>query len=477
MIGLYPRVSTQEQAKEGYSIGEQIERLTKYCEAMGWSEFKFYTDAGHSGADMERPGLKDLIADVEAGKISKVVVYKLDRLSRSQKDTLTLIEDIFLKNGADFVSMTENFDTSTPLGRAMIGILSVFAQLEREQIKERMSVGKEGRAKKGKWHGGSTSPVGYDYVAEDDMLYVNEYEKMQILELYDLYLKGVPLTRIEKIFLEKGYTHKHGDWTPKVMKRVMTNPLNIGYLRWEGNLYKGLQDAIIDEETFRKAEKMVQERSEEYKAKYKRTSYYSTYLGGMIKCAHCGAGYHVCHEKRKGNSVSPKKYGCYSRSKKARKMIIDPNCKNKYWKMEELDNLVFDQIRQLATEPNAIREIRGAKQSDIPEKIAVMEKEIAKLKAQKSRYMDLFSIEEITIEEFKEKKAPLEERIKKLEHEISVLSEGTAKLSESDTREIVDKFEDILDRNDFDEIRLTLNALIDFIEIDNEDVTIHWNFV
>ena len=147
-IGIYPRVSTTEQAKEGYSIGEQIERLTKYCEAKGWTVYKVYTDAGYSGASMERPGLSRMISDIEQRLFDAVLVYKLDRLSRSQKDTLTLIEDIFLPNGVNFVSMTENFDTSTPFGRAMIGILSVFAQLERDQIKERMDVGREGRAKK-----------------------------------------------------------------------------------------------------------------------------------------------------------------------------------------------------------------------------------------------------------------------------------------------------------------------------------------
>ena len=147
MIALYARVSTQEQAREGYSIEEQADRLKKYCEAIGQQDYSLYIDPGFSGASMERPELRRLIADVERGIISKVIVYKLDRLSRSQKDTLYIIEDVLLANGADFESITERFDTGTPFGRAMIGILSVFAQLEREQITERMKMGKEGRAK------------------------------------------------------------------------------------------------------------------------------------------------------------------------------------------------------------------------------------------------------------------------------------------------------------------------------------------
>ena len=188
-VFLYVRVSTQEQAKEGYSIDEQIDRLKDYARAKGWIVVNVYVDGGYSGSNTNRPALKDMIKDVEAKKGDCVIVYKLDRLSRSQKDTLELIEDYFLTNNVDFVSMTENFDTSTPFGKAMIGILSVFAQLEREQIKERMSMGREGRAKEGKFHGGGYAPIGYDYV--DSQLIINEYEAMQIREIYKLYQNDI----------------------------------------------------------------------------------------------------------------------------------------------------------------------------------------------------------------------------------------------------------------------------------------------
>ena len=135
MIACYTRVSTDAQLEQGHSIPEQKDRLEKYCSAMGWNEYKHYTDGGFTGANINRPALQNLIKDVKAGKIEKVIVYKLDRLSRSQKDTLYLIEDVFLRNNADFISLSENFDTSSPFGKALIGILAVFAQLEREQIK------------------------------------------------------------------------------------------------------------------------------------------------------------------------------------------------------------------------------------------------------------------------------------------------------------------------------------------------------
>ena len=115
--GIYVRVSTQEQAQEGYSIGEQEDRIKKYCSAMGWTVYKVYADPGFSGGSTNRPALQQLIQDVKDHRINKVVVYKLDRLSRSQRDTLNLIEDVFNSNEVDFVSMSENFDTSSPFDR------------------------------------------------------------------------------------------------------------------------------------------------------------------------------------------------------------------------------------------------------------------------------------------------------------------------------------------------------------------------
>lgn len=119
---IYIRVSTQEQAQEGYSVGEQKERLISYCKAQDWLIADIYVDGGFTGSNLNRPGMQKLIA--ETNKFDVVLVYKLDRLSRSQRDTLYLIEEIFLPNDVDFVSMQESFDTSTPFGKAMIGTFS-----------------------------------------------------------------------------------------------------------------------------------------------------------------------------------------------------------------------------------------------------------------------------------------------------------------------------------------------------------------
>ena len=135
----YVRVSTEHQ-RENYSIAEQTDRLTAFCAAKDITIGRIYTDGGYSGGTLRRPALQDMLAHLPEYDV--VIVYKLDRLSRSQKDTLLLIEDYFLAKQVDFISVCENFDTSTPLGRAMIGMLSVFAQLEKEQITERFTMGR-----------------------------------------------------------------------------------------------------------------------------------------------------------------------------------------------------------------------------------------------------------------------------------------------------------------------------------------------
>ncbi len=181
---IYVRVSTLEQAQEGYSIGEQKERLIAYCKAHDWIIANIYVDGGYSGSNLNRPGIQKLMQETE--EFDVVLVYKLDRVSRSQRDTLYLIEEIFMPSEVDFVSMQECFDTSSPFGKAMIGLLAVFAQLEREQIKERTKMGRMARAKQGYYHGGGHIPVGYEYI--DGKLVINPYEADQVRKIYEWYI-------------------------------------------------------------------------------------------------------------------------------------------------------------------------------------------------------------------------------------------------------------------------------------------------
>ena len=365
--------------------------------------------------------------------------------------------------------MTENFDTATPFGRAMIGILSVFAQLEREQIRERMNMGREGRAKEGKFHGGGYVPIGYDYI--DGLLKINEFEAMQVREIHKLYQQGQALRAIERIFSEKGYVHKHGQWSPKRIKGCMLNDLYIGNIHFGGEVFKGAHDPIVDEETFNKTVEL-------YKSKDTSTGKHigrSTYLGSLIFCAQCHARYVAtsCKYKEKTH----KYYSCHSRRKINRSMIKDPNCKNKNYKMDVLDNMIFDEIRKLAQDPSRVHEIRQEKFSDdVRGKEILIRKEIDRIDAQKSKYMDFYAIDEYTMEEVQAKTRPLNEQKMKLEQELSALSNDKSVLSEEEALKLIESFEDVLKEGDYDQIKLLIDSLIERIEIDNEDIDIYWKF-
>ena len=474
-VALYVRVSTQEQAKEGYSIGEQIERLQDYCKAMKWTVYKVYTDAGFTGANTERPAMQELIRDVKNGKIRKVVVYKLDRLSRSQKDTLELIEGIFQKNNTDFVSMTENFDTSTPFGRAMIGILAVFAQLEREQIKERMTMGKDARAKEGKWKGGQC-PIGYNYI--DGELVVDEFSAMVVKEIFKLFNNGMPIRTIATMLNQKGYETLFGhSWSNKQVKRTLESKAYIGLLKHRDEYIRAHHEPIIDIETFEKAQKRLKEMKRQYDEQG-MTNSQSTLLGGLLFCSHCGARYSKCRSGNKKYGIKMK-YGCYSRHKKIKSMIVDPNCKNKHYDIDELDNIIIGEIKKLSIDSSYINELKSRHYSndETIQKRGILQNQIKEIESQISRFLDLYGHGRFTFAQLDEKIIPLEEKKNKLYAEMESLEDDTESMSEDDVVEIISTFDEALERGNFDEIRGIITSLINKIYIDNDDITIHWNFL
>lgn len=469
-VALYPRVSTQEQAVNGYSIDEQIERMTKFCEAMNWTVYKIYTDAGYSGANKDRPALQQMIKDVKKGKVDKVLVYKLDRLSRSQKDTLELIEDVFLANNVDFVSMNENFDTSTAFGRAMVGILAVFAQLEREQIKERMVMGQQARAKKGLFHGSCMVPIGYDYV--DGKLITNDFEKIQIQKMFEMYASGKGGITITRELNDAGYSHKYGKWSRWSVNELIKKRTYLGYTYYNGEWYKGEHEAFIDEDLFNKCQVILEQRCKSFSNNL-RLGKANSYLSGHLICSCCGAKYGKYTKTRNGKKYEY--YSCYSRTQKNRTVARDPNCKNKNWKMAELDALVFDEIKKLALDPDYVSEIKASNTPD--DRPQIIEAEIEKLESQINRLLDLYTIGQIPVDTLQDRIQSLNEKKATLESELSKIEdEAKDKVSHENTMELVKSFGDILDRGDIDEIRTVIGGLIDTIEINGDDITIKWAF-
>lgn len=468
-VALYPRVSGHEQ-EDNYSIPEQIDRMKKYCDSRDWIIHKIYTDAGFTGSNLDRPGLQALMKDSEAGKFDMVLVYKLDRLSRSQKDVLYLVEDVFDKHGVYFSSMTENFDTSTPFGKAILGILAVFAQLEREQIRERTMMGKGARAEEGKWHGGTYVPIGYDY--KDDELIINEYEAMQIREIADLFIKRTPIRRLEKITEEKGFKHKYGEWEAKTIRNVLSNPVIIGKIKHNDKLFPGLHKPILDEKTFEEIQIVMNERREKYGSQSRP---HKSLLAGFLFCKHCGGRY-----ARQQNGGGNFYYSCYSRCKVVKRMIKDPNCKNKNYRMLDLDYMVIEAITSLSLEPDYIDKMRETKPvNNVAEKVKTINKEIEGIAGQMSNLMNLYSLGNMPIEMIDKKISDLNETKKALEKELNSLDAPDPDDEESTlTNEEIMNLANVINNKDLtiEDRRNIIQSLIYYIEIDNEDILIHWKF-
>ena len=320
---IYIRVSTDFQAEEGYSIEAQKEQLTAYCVSKSIKNYDYYIDGGWSGSNIERPEIQRLIKDVKDDKISHVIVYKLDRLSRSQKDTLYLIEDVFNPHGVDFVSLNESMDTSTPMGRLMLGILSAFAQLERENIRLRTRMGMKERVKAGLWMGGGRVPFGYDYDKEQGILVPNK-DAEKVKQIYDLYLKGYSGQNIANIL---GLKYE------RLAMQILKRKSNYGIIEYNGEEYQGKHEPIISKETYDLAMNEMAKRS------ISRTTSGENLLTGLVYCGKCGAKMHYQKWGKKGS-----KFVCYSQQSSKPYLVKDPNCdQEKYW-VDDIEREVINRI-------------------------------------------------------------------------------------------------------------------------------------
>ncbi len=451
-VACYVRVSTENQL-DNYSIEEQTERLKAYCKAKDYSIYRFYTDGGYSGGNMNRPALQECLNDIRRGCIEAVVVYKLDRLSRSQKDTLSLIEDAFLANHVDFISVCENFDTTTPFGRAMIGILSVFAQLEKDQITERFTMGRIGRGRAGYFHGGGNAPKGYRY--QDGALHIVPSEAAQVQRIFSLFLSGMSIHAIAKQ-MEEEFHNTLWNSAAKV-SGCLKNSIYTGKVKFAGVEYPGRHKAIISEEIYAAANRLLQDADREHrKNSAQKTPFRAGYLlSGIVYCKRCGARYSAGHGC----------YRCYSRSKCAKKCIQDPACRNDNWKIEDLDAVILHEMKQIT--------IAGSREFlPVPGAVdtAALRQEIADTEAALSRVMELYQIAAIPFSQVQERAEALRSRKLLLQNQI----EQAEQVFHTNCTLSVENFHSVLHSGTLAEKRLLVASMIQTIRIDGRSVEIEW---
>ena len=239
----YIRVSTTEQV-EGYGLDAQKSSINSYCQAMGYKLDRIVSDEGISGSTLTRPGIQEVIESMKQCQYDGVIVYKLDRISRNLKDILVLHDDIFTACGASIISVQEQFDTQTPMGKLMFQMIGGFAEFEREIIKERMFNGRVERAKQGKFAGGS-APYGYDLA--NGQLVINEQESSIVRRVFDLHEQGNNLQVIaDALNTESAPTKRGGSWSRKHIKTMLDREGIYRGMYKHGNVsVKGEHTAIL----------------------------------------------------------------------------------------------------------------------------------------------------------------------------------------------------------------------------------------
>lgn len=473
-VALYVRVSTTSQMEEGYSIEEQKAKLESYCNIKDWHIYKVYTDGGFSGSTTERPALEQLIKDAQSKLFDTVLVYKLDRLSRSQKDTLYLIEDIFLKNNIEFVSLLENFDTSTPFGRAVIGLLSVFAQLEREQIKERMQLGKLGRAKAGKSMMWAKTSYGYNYDKETGSMTINEYEALAVKEIYSSYLAGMSITKLRDKINEE--YPKQPAWSYRTIRGILANPVYCGLNQYKGQTFQGTHKPIISLVDFEQTQRELAKRQQTAKELSNPRPFQAKYmLSGLAQCGYCHAPLKVILGAVRKDGSRFKRYECYQRHPRKTKGVTVYNdnkkCDSGYYDMELLEHYVLTRIAQLQNDPDKIKELFSDDASPAVDKQAI-QKQIDSLTLKLSKLNDLYLDDRITLDELRTKSSDFIKQRNALEDEIKKASND----KQTGQRQKIEKLLDassVLDMS-YDNQKVIVRELIDKVQVTSDKVVIRW---
>jgi DNA invertase Pin-like site-specific DNA recombinase len=264
-VAIYLRVSTTEQAKEGYSLQAQLERLRSFCKAREWEVAKEYIDDGHSGRSIKRPAYKTMMEDKDEWDM--ILVVKMDRIHRNSKNFMEMMDNL-RKWGKEFSSMQESLDTSTAMGRFVVDIIQRIAQLESEQIGERVYVGMKQKAATEGGILGFAHPYGYDY--EDGKLIVNPEEAEVVKLIFRLYLDDHSSSDIAYELDNVGYkTKRNGCWSARTIGKILKNPVYCGYLRWEDEEYHNGHERIISVDDYNIVQEMIYKNTRNRKLKRK----------------------------------------------------------------------------------------------------------------------------------------------------------------------------------------------------------------
>jgi site-specific DNA recombinase len=359
---IYTRKSTEEGLEQEFnSLDAQRESGEAYIKSQaheGWRCLPDgYNDGGFTGGNMDRPALKRLLGDIEAGKIDCVVVYKVDRLSRSLLDFAKMMET-FDKQQVSFVSVTQQFNTSTSMGRLVLNVLLSFAQFEREIISERTRDKIAAARRKGKWSGGMPI-LGFDVDAGSKKLIVNEEEAVRVRAIFALYLEHLALLPVVAELERRGWVNKRWitrkgrerggkPFTKSSLHKLLTNIALIGKVRYKREVHAGEQTAIVDAATWQRVQATLQRNGRTGGALVRNK--FGALLKGLLRCVPCDCAMCPSHSTRNGN----KRYRYYVCSGAQKRGW--GTCPSKSVPASEIERVVVEQIRCIGRDPGLLAE-------------------------------------------------------------------------------------------------------------------------
>ncbi|GHU53604.1 integrase [Clostridia bacterium] len=424
--GIYLRVSTEEQVKEGYSIRAQEEKLRSYAKIKDWPIYSIYADEGISGKDIEgRPEIKRLIADVISGKVNNVLIYKIDRLTRSTKNLIELVELFNLHNCA-FNSLNESIDTGSATGRMFLKIVGIFAEFERENLAERLRLGFERKAKEGYSLATYHQSFGYNREVGNKIQEIDAGEAEIVRRIFDMYLNGdYNFARIAKTLNAENIPTKMGKrWATFTIKCLLTNPTYIGKVRYscrDASKYfeaEGRHETIIDEDTFSQVQEKIGKIS---RVAYTKRPTSGVYFCGVLYCPICGHKYGSKWNYKVRNGTGKTKelgYPCYRCNG-----LKDNGCTAKSISHAKLEQAFEEYIARIGgLSVDVIEKKDNVQKPDDSVEMAAIAVEIEQIEQKTKEIMGLFMSSSLTFEEYQsmagvgtERKNELKARLERLE--------------------------------------------------------------
>lgn len=299
---IYTRVSTANQAEEGFSLQKQYDQLVEYVNLQDWDLVRIYTDPGISAKDLKRPGVQEMLDDLKGGKFDAIIVHKLDRLTRNISNLYDLVE-LVNKKDIKLISLSENIDTSTPMGRMFVYLLGIFAQMFRENLSEDVKKGMVGRAEQGLRN--TFAPYGYERNKEGELVIVPDQADL-IREVFRLLIeKKFGYVTIAKMLNLKNIPGLRGGlFHGSTIEIILKNHTYTGKNHWklkgkpesERIIRNASHDAIIDGLTFEKAQNIIERRSRKEMSR----SSYGYPFSAIIRCAKCNGPYHGLMQPKSG---------------------------------------------------------------------------------------------------------------------------------------------------------------------------------